>query len=71
MLDIIPMLVGIIIMIKGQFQLPGRYITKATGRTIGLLLIAPSAISFCAGGHSGRGGGDEQRRNHAGRADHH
>lgn len=50
MLDIIPMLVGIIIMIKGQFQLPGRYITKATGRTIGLLLIAPSAISFCAGG---------------------
>ncbi len=50
MLDIIPMIVGIIILIKGQFQLPGRFIPKATGRTIGLLLIAPSAISFCAGG---------------------
>lgn len=53
MLDIIPMLVGIIVLIRGQFQLPGRYISKATGRSIGLLLIAPSAVSFCAGGVMG------------------
>lgn len=48
MLDIIPVVLGIILLIRGRFTLAGRYVLPATGRMIGALLIAPTVLTFCA-----------------------
>jgi excisionase family DNA binding protein len=47
MLDIIPVILGIVLLIKGQFKIGNRYVAKTTGRMIGGLLILPSLITFC------------------------
>lgn len=48
MLDIIPVIIGLILLIRGRFVLAGRFVSSSTGRLIGALLIAPTVFTFCA-----------------------
>jgi excisionase family DNA binding protein len=48
MLDIIPIILGIILLIRGSFTVLGRQVAGQTGRLIGALLIAPSIFTFCS-----------------------
>lgn len=49
MLDIIPVIIGVILLIRGRFTLAGRYVSTSAGRLIGALLIAPTVFTLCAG----------------------
>lgn len=48
MLPLISFIVGIVIFFKGSFSLGGRTVVRPQSRTIGLILMAPLVIEFCA-----------------------
>ena len=47
-MSLILLLIGIFLLIKGDFRIAGRSIPKDQGRLIGIVLAAPFTISFCA-----------------------
>ena len=48
MLSLITLVVGIIIFLKGGFRFGNRTVLRPQARSIGLILMAPLAIQFCA-----------------------
>ncbi len=48
MLPLITFLVGLFVLFKGGFTLGNRTVTRAQARSIGLILMAPLVIEFCA-----------------------
>jgi excisionase family DNA binding protein len=48
MLPLISFIIGIVVFFKGSFTLAGRTVVRPQSRTIGLILMAPLVIEFCA-----------------------
>ncbi len=47
-MSLVLLLIGVFLLIKGDFRILGRSIPKDQGRLIGIVLAAPFTISFCA-----------------------
>ncbi|MDX2162077.1 MAG: helix-turn-helix domain-containing protein [bacterium] len=45
----IALLIGLVLIGKGDFRIANRYIAKERGRMIGFILVAPFVIGVCAG----------------------